>query len=683
MLTRTASTGIIPNCWSRRWRGSLALTAVLILFKEDAPLLVIVVAAMILAEDVIRLFGRDPPRRWNWPATVMLVLAAGSVPLLLYFMKTQQVAGVPTNFARLRVAGSIGINNAGALFSYGINNLSPWLKSTTVAGWLALAVPATFGLILVRPHLLVAGVLTTLVAWLVQEDLLWAPRVVQALAFFQLAGGLALASAWQLLRDGRTGTWRARVVAGGVILLLGWGVGWGLWRQVKAVPKTTEVYRLNPILPVSAAEREQADRLFARYRREGKKTDPVIAGRHLLRYAHDRNLFWVDRLAGKPKPVWILWDRQQSPLSWLWAALKTDAGIEPSEYRLVERSGRFLLLKRQAETGPAPRAEAAIIPGEAHGQIRLRARFPAPFASLSEPLLAVGAPGRGELFFVRYFDNDQLALGFADRTAAVYLSAPVAYEPGREYEMGFFSDGLLPAEADGGSVDPAQRLRYQNVVAISWNGKSILNSRARHFPVESGAGIYLGQNVGQTAGVGAVFTGDILAASRGGYPVPATGAASDCGAIRLVVDLSGTAAGVPEPLLVVGMTGEATLVYLRLLPGGQARVGVEFWGVGAPESEPFALANPGRAEIVVQLPGLYPPEDDIRWGGVPAARQQMLRTSFRVVVDGVARLAEGVKAPIPRQPGVFYGVNPAGGSWVREKFSGTVVQAYRLPIDAP
>ena len=58
----------------------------------------------------------------------------------------------------------------------------------------------------------------------------------------------------------------------------------------------------------SSSERQEADAVFARYRREGKPEEPVIASTTLFRYAHDRNLFWLTRLHGRPAPIWILGD---------------------------------------------------------------------------------------------------------------------------------------------------------------------------------------------------------------------------------------------------------------------------------------------------------------------------------------------------------------------------------------
>jgi hypothetical protein len=74
------------------------------------------------------------------------------------------------------------------------------------------------------------------------------------------------------------------------------------------VPQARSAYLLRSGSPYSPLERQQADEMFARYRREGKPGEPVIASTMLFPYAHDRNLFWLDRLHGRPPPIWILGD---------------------------------------------------------------------------------------------------------------------------------------------------------------------------------------------------------------------------------------------------------------------------------------------------------------------------------------------------------------------------------------
>jgi hypothetical protein len=69
-----------------------------------------------------------------------------------------------------------------------------------------------------------------------------------------------------------------------------------------------EAYVLHSTAVYSPQERQEADALFARYRRVAKPEQPVVASTLLFRYAHDRNLFWLNRLHNQPAPIWILGD---------------------------------------------------------------------------------------------------------------------------------------------------------------------------------------------------------------------------------------------------------------------------------------------------------------------------------------------------------------------------------------
>jgi len=99
----------------------------------------------------------------------------------------------------------------------------------------------------------------------------------------------------------------------------------------------------------SPQERQRADALFARYRRESKPEEPVVASTTLFRYAHDRNLFWLTRLWSKPAPTWILGDSDDLyvPFRISTDTINAKSGIHLEDYTLIDRRGRFVLFKRR------------------------------------------------------------------------------------------------------------------------------------------------------------------------------------------------------------------------------------------------------------------------------------------------------------------------------------------------
>jgi hypothetical protein len=146
------------------------------------------------------------------------------------------------------------------------------------------------------------------------------------------------------------------------------------------------------------------------------------------------------------------------------------------------------------------------------------------------------------------------------------------------------------------------------------------------------------------------------------------------GPIRMRLKLPGTNAGIPEPLLTCGRAGDASIAYIRLLPHGLAKVGVDFWGLRSDESEEFRLPAPD-AEIEVDLyfPWLFPNVGDSDWGSLGPGFQRVRHSEYVITVDRVARLRAPVTYDLPKHFSIEYGENPIGGSLVSDRFTGTVL----------
>jgi len=670
----------------RRWIGSLLCGLALQALKEDSALILIAVTASVIGEDFFRSLAagaiRNWRRTWNFPALTVAALSVLLTPLLIQIVKSQQAVRDPRlgHFAKVHAADHSTFNGVDSIATYMLNHLPAWVQSGTVGLWLAAVVAGTCGLALLRPHLLVAGLLTTLTAWLSQSDLLWAPRFAPTLAFIQLTGCLAFASLWRTVRDRPRGRW----INGTLLVILALALGLGLSRQYRLAPLSREVYRMSPALKISPADRREADALFAIYRREARPEEPVVASEYLYRYLHDRNFYWILRMKGRPKPRWILWDQQDRPLSDLWLYLRTDAGWDISDYELVGQKGRFLLYRAwdARPIGPAP--EPLPVTGEPEGMIRMKVQFASGRAGTSEPVLSLGSPGKGQLFFVQYLSEQKLVLGVDSVGLSVQLGQPVDYLPGQTYELELFSESLLPAPA--GAADPslfaANLVAYKNVVRVVVERQVVLSALApsrRVAPHE----IYPGFNFVRSGSAIMGFSGRMDEIRRGGYPALTAGETQAFGPVRLEVQLPEISAETVEPMVVAGVSGDATIGYVRLLGDGRIKVGVDFWSFGAFESEPLAVDRTKPVSLTYAYPVLFPSPGDPRWGDVPVFVQKKLRSSLRITVNDAVVVDREVTAPIPRQPTVAYGKNPAGGSVVAAEFTGKVLQVSREPLLRP
>ena len=329
----------------QRMIPSIMAALAVISVKEDAPIAAAVVTLVAGVETWISSAGKRARCRFNWPAAITLLLSVSAIPLLLAISWSQS----PTMYARhsvdrLGIVAPGSLSGPGALFVFVASNIAHWLGSGVVRQWLWIMIVGSFGTILLRPHYLVVGVLTTVVAWLMgRNDLLWAPRFFPTEALLwciTLVGFASIARAAQYYSK-----WTRAAVLTTAIAIAALSTS----AQLALVPQARPAYLLRPYSLYSPQERQQADAVFARYRREGKPEEPVVASTWLFRYAHDRNLFWLDRLYHRPMPIWILGDSADSyrPFRISPDTINPRSGIHIEDYALIDRRGRFVLLRKR------------------------------------------------------------------------------------------------------------------------------------------------------------------------------------------------------------------------------------------------------------------------------------------------------------------------------------------------
>ena len=324
---------------------SIVTALAVISVKEDAPIAAGVVAIVAGVETWISSADKRPGCRFNWPAALTLLLSVSAIPLLLAISWSQ----APTMYAhhsadRLRIVAPGTLSGPGALFVFVASNTVHWVGGSVVRQWLWIMIVGSFGTILLRPYYLVVGVLTTVVAWLIgRNDLLWAPRFFSTEALLWCITLVGFASIACAAQYGSKWTRTAMLTTAVAIAALSASA------QLALVPQTRPAYLLRPYSFYSPQERQQADAVFARYRREGKPEEPVVASTWLFRYAHDRNLFWLDRLYNRPAPIWILGDSDDGYRAFRISptTINAKSGIHIEDYAVIDRRGRFVLLRKK------------------------------------------------------------------------------------------------------------------------------------------------------------------------------------------------------------------------------------------------------------------------------------------------------------------------------------------------
>jgi hypothetical protein len=330
----------------RRMLPSIVTALAVISVKEDAAIAAAIVAVVAGVETWLSAADRPGRDRLNWPAAVTILISVCAVPLLLALSSSQPTTVYARHsLDRLGVVPPGSLPNPAALFMFLISNIARWLGSAVVLQWVWIMLAGTFGMIVLRAYYLPVGVFTTVVAWLVnRNDLLWAPRFFPTEALLWCITLVGFASVVRAVSCyGTSGRIVVRAAIAIVVVL-------AAAAQLTMVPTyARRAYLLRSISIYSSAERRQADEVFTRYRSEGKPGEPVVASPMLFRYAHDRNLFWLSRLRGRPAPIWILWDSADTYAPFQIGSTATNAtsGIHMEDYAVVDRRGRFVLMRKK------------------------------------------------------------------------------------------------------------------------------------------------------------------------------------------------------------------------------------------------------------------------------------------------------------------------------------------------
>jgi uncharacterized membrane protein len=329
----------------RRLIPSIVTALAVVSVKEDAPIAAAMVGIVAGAETWVASAGKPARCRLNWSAVIVILLSISAIPVLLVISSSQP----PTLYAhhsvdRIGIVKPGSLSGPGALFAFAVSNMDDWLGSGVVRQWLWVMLVGSFGMVVLRPYYLIAGLPTTLVAWLKnQNDLLWAPRFYSTAVLLWCVTLVGFASTARGMTFHKRWGWAVAFVAAvGVITL-------SAFDQLALVPIARNAYQLRSASPYSPQERKDADELFARYLREGSPDEPVVASTWLFRYAHDRNLFWLDKLHDRPPPMWMLGDSedQYAPLRISSGTIDARSGIDLRDYTIIDHHGRFVLLRKK------------------------------------------------------------------------------------------------------------------------------------------------------------------------------------------------------------------------------------------------------------------------------------------------------------------------------------------------
>jgi hypothetical protein len=237
------------------------------------------------------------------------------------------------------------------------------------------------------------------------------------------------------------------------------------------------------------AFRKRGDAILA------KRTDPVSSG-YYFRYVNVLQYYFEPEVL-KVRPQETL---LASPHFFQYRPYLYEAKTPEDRARREEVDSSMRLVK-------VPILPSAKIGGDGEGAVTLRIRLPLGRLSYLEPLLSMGPRGDGDLFFIRYYSDSSVALGFFSTGEMVYEADRVDVVPGSVHEVTMFCGDLLQGRREAAYDE----LRKQ--VLIRFDGNVILQRTARPkgCPPQQ---VYAGVSAIVESYTAEDFSGEILSATR-------------------------------------------------------------------------------------------------------------------------------------------------------------------------
>ena len=311
------------------------------------------------------------------------------------------------------------------------------------------------------------------------------------------------------------------------------------------------------------------------------------------------------------------------------------------------------------------------------GPVTLRLTLPDGTPGTAEPLVATGAPAKGDTLFVYYDSPGQVRFGWESSATGAVFSSPLKASPGPHELLALMGSLIPPAPAGGGDPDP-QLERLRGMFLLQLDGRPVLRAQGEFQAVPPAGRAALGWNSVGSAILRPFFSG-VIAAAQAEPPrkalakamqasrwIPATadGTARYPGAVRLRLRLAPKPDTAADPLLVTGETGKGDLLYVRVVDPGHVVFGFDHWGVGGMVSPLLPIDLRVVHEVVLTMGDLFSPA-----GGAPEGERPV-----GVWLDGqnVLHGSSGFYRTPPEA--IILGFNLIGGSTAGPYFRGAILE---------
>ncbi|HWA10161.1 MAG TPA: hypothetical protein VG838_11980 [Opitutaceae bacterium] len=343
-------------------------------------------------------------------------------------------------------------------------------------------------------------------------------------------------------------------------------------------------------------------------------------------------------------------------------------------------TGRIL----SAERRPLPPAVDNFSGG---GLLALAIKLRAESVGRSEPLVATGRNGRGDLLFVNYPDPGHIRLGFHHAGEPPLLSAPIDVDPAavQLLEVSFGSFYRSPRTT--------RERELASMLVVRCNTRTIWLEARPFEPAEGPPAI--GANLWGSDACAGRFSGQIVGQHAVAAPASAdspfaiepywleVGAAPRWGPVRLRLKLPADQLGKVEPLIVTGASAATgDYVWINYPAAGQLLLGYEHTGAGGPHTGLLPVDYGQTQVLEISLPSFYPPDTSDYFAWRPLREVQWRTTQAQLRLNGAVGFEAKVPAYEAQPEEVTFGENrisPAFG----KKFSGQILSIERGSLGPP
>lgn len=326
---------------------------------------------------------------------------------------------------------------------------------------------------------------------------------------------------------------------------------------------------------------------------------------------------------------------------------------------------------------PVPFIEKSAASGPAAGPLRMRVAFPAGRIGRSEPLLATGRTGQGDMIYVTYLDGGNVRFSLDHWGAAVISSPPVPIRSDREYvlELSLASlereDGAAPLSA----FALARAGRRRGEIRVRLDGRDVFTAAAEFYPVAPGE-VAIGTNSIGSSVCDAAFGGAIESVEwlgRLGQPAKI----EDYGPLSLGLVLPKDRLGQAEPLVVTGRTGAADALIVAYVDAGHIRLAWDHWGKGGPSSALIPIDYDRSHALEVTMGSFYPADSTALARALSADETARRRTELQVKLDGAVVFAAQGEFHAAASSEFQVGSNTIGLSSAQLVFTGAIEKFQR------